>query len=152
MLEHGHLRADLRAADDCGVRPLGVLNRPAEELDLLLHQEPRHRRQQPRDALRRSVRAVRGPKRVVRMHLAQAGERLRVLPVVRLLFRMKPQVLEQQYFTLAERMRRALHLGSYAAVRHLHPGLAYRRPILRGWRTSVIAAGASQTRFFLTRL
>src|SRR5207249_5347511 len=104
VLEHGHLATDLGAADDRGVRTVRVLDRSAEELDLLLHQKSRYRREQPRYSLRGSVRSVCGPEGVVHVDLTQAGERLRIVRVVGLLLVMKPQVLQQQHLTFPKRM------------------------------------------------
>ena len=74
MVEHGDLVRDLGAAEDRHERPLGMLQRAAEEVQLLLHQEAGHGGQVVRDALGAGVRAVRRAEGVVDVDVAQRGK------------------------------------------------------------------------------
>ena len=85
----------------------GMLQRAAEEGQLLLHQEAGDGGQIMRDALGAGVRAVRRAEGVVDVDIAQRGKLPRKAGIVRLLFGMEAQVLQQQHLAGLERVRHA---------------------------------------------
>ena len=92
--EHAELVLDLRATRDEDERPLDVAEQPTEHLQLLLEEQPRVRGQQPRDALGRRVRPMRGAEGVVDEQVPAFGEPTGRLGIVRRLARIEPRVLE----------------------------------------------------------
>ena len=70
-LQHADLVRHLGAADDRDERPLRVFEDAVERRHLALEQPARGAGQQVGDALGRGVRAVRGPERVVDIHVGQ---------------------------------------------------------------------------------
>ena len=96
-LDQRELLGDLRPAEDRDERVRGRIEDPREGGELLLHQEPRHRRpEMPRDAFRRRVGAVGGGEGVVHVDVAEPRERLGERGVVGLLALVEPEVLEEQ--------------------------------------------------------
>ena len=96
-LDERELVGDLRPAEDRDERARRRVEDPRERGELLLHEEPRHRRPEvPRDALRRGVGPVGGGERVVHVDVAEPRERLGERGVVRLLARVEAEVLEEQ--------------------------------------------------------
>ena len=80
----------------------GDFDERGQHLELALHQQARIARDELRDADRRGVGAVRGPERVVDVHVGVGGERGRELGVVLLLGRVEAQVLEEQQLARPE--------------------------------------------------
>ena len=75
----------------------GFVERIAEVVELLLHEETGHRRREVLgDAGGAGVRAMRRAERVVHVEVAELGERAGQALVVRLLTAEKARVLEQQ--------------------------------------------------------
>ena len=124
VLDHVDLVGHFRAAEDRDERPLGRLQRVAEILQLLLHQQPRRGPlHEMRDGLHRRVRAVRGAERVVHVAIGELGELLREGGIVLLFLRMKAEVLEQHELSVARAVRlrhRAARLAADAVGREEH--------------------------------
>ena len=95
VLDDLDLVADLRSAEDRRERPLRVLEEPAQDADLALHQEARVGRQEPGDPDRRGVGPMGRPERVVHEDVGVRRERLGELRVVLLLLRVEAEVLEE---------------------------------------------------------
>ena len=113
--DHVDLAGDLGAAEDRDERPLRAIERLPQVLELLLHQEPGHRRlEQVRHALGRGVGAVRRAERVVHVHVAKPRQPLRELRIVALLLRVEAHVLEHQRLAVLERAGRRFRLLSDA--------------------------------------
>ncbi len=108
LLEDAELVLDLRAARDEHERPLDVAEKSSEHLQLLLEQKPGVRRQEPGDALRRSVRAVRGAERVVDEDVHPRGESSRRLGIVLRLARVEARVLEHGETLVRDQLAQAL--------------------------------------------
>ena len=105
VLDHLELVGDLRAAEDRDERPVGIVKRLAEVLDLGGHQEPGGRLAHVMDdALGRRVRAMRGAERVVDVDVAERRECRRERGIVRLFLGVEAQILEQD--DAARRWRR----------------------------------------------
>src|SRR5260221_3625445 len=74
-----------------------------------------------RDALGRGVRAVRRAERVIHVRVEAVRERPRERGIVRLLFRMEPDVLEHEDVAWLERTDLLGDLRPDAVVREWHP-------------------------------
>ena len=96
VLDDVDLVRDFRAAEYRDERPLRLLQRLPEVLQLFFHQQPRRRLLEAvRDAFHRRVRAMRGAKGVVHVARGERRQRLCECGVVLFFLRMKAQVLEQ---------------------------------------------------------
>ena len=73
VVDDADLILDLRAAEDRDQRALGILERAAHELDLLLDQKAHGGGQELGDAAGGGVRAVRGAERVVHVEVGKGS-------------------------------------------------------------------------------
>ena len=103
VLDDFDLVADVRAAKDGNERPRGIRHGFAEIGQLFFHEQTgRGLLDEARDADDRSMRAMRGAKRVADEEtVAERGELFRKRFVVLLLLGMKTDVFEQEHFAVA---------------------------------------------------
>ena len=74
----------------------GIADRLAEITKLLFHQQTRARLgKEPHDRINRCMRAMRGPKRVVHVHVGNRGELLGKALVVLLFLGVEAEILEE---------------------------------------------------------
>ena len=92
------LSETLAPPEDGDERARGGVEDPREGGELLLHEEPGHRRpEMPRDPLGRGVGPVRRGEGVVHVDVAEPRQRPRERGVVRLLARVEAEVLEEEH-------------------------------------------------------
>ena len=122
-IDHADLVAHLGAAEHRHKRPVRGLEHAHQCLHLALEQQAgRTLVHQPRDALGRRVRPVRGPERIVYVHVGERGQLARELGVVLGLPRLVANVLEQQQVTVAQPVDRRPDLVADDARRDAHRG------------------------------
>ena len=118
LLDHvaddADLVRDLCPTDDRNERTLRVLERLADVVDLLLHQESRDRLDVLRHARIRGMRTMRNAKRIVHSDIGERCELLCEGGIVFLLFLVIAQVLEQEDFARLQACRELLRLGADA--------------------------------------
>jgi len=113
---------------------LGLLECGGEIRDLLLEQEAGGRGLEVgRHALGRRVGAVRGPERIVYIHIAERGEPLRKLGIVLLLFGVEAEVLEDDNLAGRHGRDSRLDVGSDAVVQLPHRPVEQVAEPGRGW-------------------
>ncbi len=116
VADDAELVGHLRAAEDDGIRPLGVLGEAAQDVDLGRHEVARGVRQQPGDVVDGGLLAVHDPEAVGDEDVCERGELAGELGalVVGLggLAGVEAEVLEEQHLAVLE--RRGLGLGVVA--------------------------------------
>src|SRR5690606_11425114 len=146
VLDQLDLVGDLGPAEDRQERPLGVLERLAEVLELLLHEQARGALGQV-DADHRGVGAVGRTERVVDIHVAELGqrgaERLHVFGfrLLALFGRVETQVLEQHDLPGVELGTRRFDLRADAVVQERHLAAEQRLELLGDRRERVLGLG-----------
>ena len=103
VFQEVELGRDLGAADDRDHRPLRLLERLAERLELGLHGAAGVGGQQAREAFGRGVRAVRGRESVVDIDVAELGQLLDEGRIVLFLSLVEAGVLQQQHIAVLHR-------------------------------------------------
>ena len=103
VADDADLIGDLCAADDGNERMLRVLERLADVVDFLFHQEASDRLDVLRNACVRSMSAVGNTESIVDCEVAAGSELLRELRIVLLLFLVVAEVLKQQDFARLQR-------------------------------------------------
>jgi hypothetical protein len=120
-LDHVDLSRDLRPAEDRDERALRIRERPAEILELFLHQQSGDRwAEMPGDALGGRVRAMRGPERVVHVEVTKPRQRLCEGVVVLLLAGREACVLEQEDLSVLQRVRGSDRVVTLECWNELH--------------------------------
>ena len=114
VADDADLVGDLCPTDDRNERALRVLERLADVVDLLLHQESRDRLDVLRHARIRGMRTMRNAKRIVHSDICERCELLCEGGIVLLLFLVIAQVLEQEDFARLQACRELLRLGADA--------------------------------------
>src|SRR5690606_5403140 len=117
LLEYLQLSGDFGTTDDGSKRPLRMFQQTTQHRKLSLHQKPSYGRKVARHAHRRGMGPVRRAKGIVHVEVAEGGELVGELGIVRLLFGVEPQVLEQQHRSRLHLPHGYLHLWPYT-VRH----------------------------------
>ena len=96
FVEHRDLGRDLGAADHRRGRPLRLVERGAQRVDLFHHQRSGIGRQQVRDALGRGVRAMGAGEGIADEHVAERGQLLGEGRIVLLLALVEAQVFQHR--------------------------------------------------------
>ena len=96
IFQHGHLIADLGAAEKRGKGVGGVFQKAAQGIDFLFQQKSGDRRQVFGDAGNRGMGAVGGAEGIIDINIAQAGQRFGEVGVAGFFFGMEPEIFQQQ--------------------------------------------------------